>query len=97
MKASSAISGAPWVVSGWDRDGAVSGGGSAARASAGPPVECVARVTEAASLEELVTLGHEVTIFDNLTTGYRSNLHPQARFVEGDICGIDKLTGLATE
>ena len=34
---------------------------------------------------ELVDAGHEVTILDNLTTGVRENMPPQARFVEGDV------------
>ena len=33
----------------------------------------------------LLALGHPVTILDNLTSGYRQNLNPAARFVEGDI------------
>ncbi len=36
---------------------------------------------------ELVAQGHEVTVLDNLLSGYRSNLDPfpQVRFIEGDI------------
>lgn len=33
----------------------------------------------------LLALGHPVTILDNLTSGYRDNINPAARFVEGDI------------
>lgn len=33
----------------------------------------------------LIERGHGVTIIDNLTTGNREALHPQARFVEGDV------------
>ncbi len=34
---------------------------------------------------EFLDLGHEVVIFDNLSTGSRDNLFPEARFIEGDI------------
>ena len=34
---------------------------------------------------EFLDLGHEVTVFDNLSTGTKDNLFPDARFVEGDI------------
>jgi UDP-glucose 4-epimerase len=33
----------------------------------------------------LLRRGHTVTVFDNLSSGYRANLRPDARFVEGDI------------
>jgi UDP-glucose 4-epimerase len=35
--------------------------------------------------EHLIDQGHEVTIFDNLSTGLRENVHPQAQFIFGDI------------
>lgn len=35
--------------------------------------------------EALITQSHEVVIFDNLSTGLRENVHPEAKFVEGDI------------
>ena len=36
---------------------------------------------------QLLAEGHEVTVLDNLMSGYRSNLapYPQARFIEGDV------------
>jgi UDP-glucose 4-epimerase len=34
---------------------------------------------------EFLDSGHEVTVFDNLSTGTKDNLFPDARFVEGDI------------
>ena len=34
---------------------------------------------------EFLDSGHEVTVFDNLSTGSRGNLFPEGRFVEGDI------------
>lgn len=33
----------------------------------------------------LLERGHEVTVLDNLSSGYRGNLNPHARFLEGDI------------
>ena len=37
--------------------------------------------------------GHEVTVLDDLSTGDRTNLHPKAHFVEGDLRSLD-LSGL---
>ncbi|MDR2106682.1 MAG: UDP-glucose 4-epimerase GalE [Coriobacteriales bacterium] len=34
---------------------------------------------------ELIRAGHEVVVLDNLSTGSVANIHPQARFVWGDI------------
>jgi len=38
---------------------------------------------------KLIDQGHEVTIFDNLSTGLRDNIHPQAQFILGDIRSND--------
>jgi UDP-glucose 4-epimerase len=35
--------------------------------------------------EELLADGHEVTVYDNLSNGHRAAVHPEARFVEGDL------------
>lgn len=35
---------------------------------------------------ELIRAGHDVVVFDNLTTGLRSAVHKDAHFYEGDIC-----------
>lgn len=43
----------------------------------------------------LIERGHDVTIIDNLTTGNREALHPQARFVEGDVA--DKADDVLSE
>ena len=34
---------------------------------------------------EFLTAGHEVTVFDNLSSGTKDNIFPQERFIEGDI------------
>ena len=34
---------------------------------------------------ELIDAGHEVIVIDNLLTGFRAAVHPQAKFYEGDI------------
>jgi len=36
-------------------------------------------------VEQLLNMGHEVTVFDNLTEGHRSAIDPRARFFEGDL------------
>ena len=35
--------------------------------------------------KKLLNLGHKITIIDNLSTGYKSNLHSEAKFIEGDV------------
>ncbi len=42
-------------------------------------------------VEQLVAQGHEVTVLDNLSKGHRAAVHPQARFVEGDVRSLDSL------
>jgi UDP-glucose 4-epimerase len=36
-------------------------------------------------VKDLLKTGHEVTVFDNLSSGLRQNLFPEAQFVHGDI------------
>jgi len=38
--------------------------------------------------EQLVTAGHEVVVFDNLSQGHRSAVHPLAKFIEGDLADV---------
>lgn len=40
---------------------------------------------------EMLSAGHEITIYDNLCHGHRSMLPPQATFVEGDLADRDLL------
>ena len=40
---------------------------------------------------EFLDCGHEVVVYDNLSTGRRENLFPEARFVEGDILDYPSL------
>lgn len=37
------------------------------------------------AVEQLIPSGAEVFIYDNLSTGYRKLLHPEAKFIEGDV------------
>ena len=34
---------------------------------------------------ELIDAGHKVVIVDNLVTGFKEAVHPEAKFYEGDI------------
>lgn len=40
--------------------------------------------------DQLIELGHEVTIFDNLSVG--NHIHPQAQLIKGDICNQSDLS-----
>ncbi len=41
--------------------------------------------------ERLIKRGHEVIVFDNLSTGHRAAVHPEAVFIEGDLADRDAL------
>lgn len=45
-------------------------------------------------VEELIRQGEEVTVLDNLIQGHRAALHPQARFVLGDLADRQALQNL---
>jgi len=45
-------------------------------------------------VRELIDLHHDVTIFDNLSTGSTKNVFKEARFVEGDILNTQQLEQL---
>jgi UDP-glucose 4-epimerase len=47
-------------------------------------------------VEELLNLGHRVTVFDNLTEGHRGAVDPRARFIQGDLLDA-KTVSLAME
>lgn len=36
-------------------------------------------------VSRLIALGHDVTVLDNLSTGSKENVHPEAAFIQGDI------------
>ena len=40
---------------------------------------------------ELLDRGHEVCVFDNLSSGLEQNLFPEAGFVKGDILNSDEI------
>ena len=44
----------------------------------------------------LIEQGDEVIIIDNLSTGSKENLHPQAKFVEADITNLEKIKPLSS-
>lgn len=46
---------------------------------------------------ELMEAGHEVTVYDNLSSGTRDNLFKGERFIEGDIMDKQRLSATLTE
>ena len=40
---------------------------------------------------DLCDAGNDVVVFDNLSTGYKSNIHDRAQFIEGDILDTESL------
>lgn len=47
-------------------------------------------------VDAYVAAGHDVVAVDNLVTGLRENVNPEARFYEADIRGLDTLTEVFT-
>lgn len=47
--------------------------------------------------KKLLSLGHEVTIIDNLSTGLKSNIPKLARFIEGDASRAETINKLNSE
>lgn len=43
------------------------------------------------TVSKLLEAGHKVVIYDDLSTGFKEALHPQAAFVEGDVRDTEKL------
>lgn len=41
--------------------------------------------------EQLIAQGHQVIAFDNLSTGHREAVHPDAKFIEGDLLDVESL------
>ncbi len=39
-------------------------------------------------VDALIAAGHNVRVIDNLSTGHKENLHPQAELIIGDICDV---------
>jgi UDP-glucose 4-epimerase len=48
-------------------------------------------------VRELLDRGHAVTVFDNLSSGLRGNLYPEAAFIHGDIMDYTSLSRLMAE
>ncbi|MFM7581268.1 MAG: NAD-dependent epimerase/dehydratase family protein, partial [Caldilinea sp.] len=45
-------------------------------------------------VDELIALGHQVLILDDLSGGFRRNIHPAAQWIEGsitDVALVDRL------
>lgn len=42
-------------------------------------------------VDRLIKDGHQVTIIDNLSTGFKKNINPQAKFVLADIKNLAQL------
>lgn len=45
-------------------------------------------------VDELLQAGHHVVVVDNLHTGNRANLHPEATFYEADICDRQAMSAI---
>ena len=45
--------------------------------------------------EELIKRGEDVVVFDNLACGHRSAVHPEARFVQGNLANLAAVEALA--
>lgn len=48
-------------------------------------------------VDAFLSAGHEVVVIDNLSTGYRHNINPSAKFYEMDICSSELTTVLQKE
>lgn len=48
-------------------------------------------------VHHLVELGHNTIVFDNLSTGLKQNLHPDSKFVQGDILSEKDLQSIFKE
>jgi UDP-glucose 4-epimerase len=48
-------------------------------------------------VDAYLAAGHDVAVVDNLSTGFRANLHPRARFYPVDICDGDALARVLAE
>ncbi|HRW25546.1 MAG TPA: NAD-dependent epimerase/dehydratase family protein, partial [Spirochaetia bacterium] len=46
---------------------------------------------------EMMEAGHEVVVYDNLSSGLRENLFEGERFIEGDIMDAEGLAGAMSE
>ena len=49
------------------------------------------------TIASLINAGHRVTVLDNLSSGYRDAVHPEARFVEGDTSDGDVIGNICDE
>lgn len=47
--------------------------------------------------KKLLSLGHQVTIIDNLSTGLKSNIPDEACFIQGDVSDIETINKLNSE
>ncbi|MBX3117988.1 MAG: UDP-glucose 4-epimerase GalE [Fimbriimonadaceae bacterium] len=47
--------------------------------------------------ERLIESGHQAVVFDNLQTGNRAAVHPEAKFIEGDLLDSDSLQKAVAE
>lgn len=47
--------------------------------------------------DELIKRGYQVSILDDLSTGQKANLNPNARFIQGSICDLPLLQSLLPE
>lgn len=48
-------------------------------------------------VDAYIAAGHQVTVLDNLSTGQKAFVNPQARFIEADITNQDQISQIITE
>ncbi len=48
-------------------------------------------------VEELISKGESVVVFDNLSQGHREAVHPKAQFVEGDLSNREQIDAVLTQ
>jgi len=49
------------------------------------------------TVDELIRAGYAVVVFDNLSMGHRAAVHPQAKFIEGDLLNQEQVNAVMAD